>query len=132
MWALFQDRVNPEHDRRGHISKHGPFMLRFILVNAAHLVIKYSKKMKIKYLSLVRRLGKNSAIAAVARILAETIWTMLSRGVALYDEIDSLTERKLESIHSRSLNPDLKINVKDAIKLIKNQEMMAMSDKLFL
>ena len=29
-------------DIRGHISKHGPSMLRFILVNAAHSVIKYS------------------------------------------------------------------------------------------
>ena len=57
-------------------------MLGFILVNAAHMVIKYSKMMKVKYLRLVWRLGKNRAIVAIARILAETIWTMLSRGLA--------------------------------------------------
>ena len=58
-------------------------MLKFILVNAAHMAIKYSKKMKVKYLRLVRRLGKNRAIVAIARIFAERIWTMLSRGVTL-------------------------------------------------
>ena len=41
-------------DIRGHITKQGPSMLRFILVNAAHSVVKYSERMKIKYLSLVR------------------------------------------------------------------------------
>ena len=41
-------------DIRGHITKHGPSMLRFIMVNDAHSVIKYSERMKIKYLSLVR------------------------------------------------------------------------------
>ncbi len=38
-------------DRRGHITKRGPSILRFISVNAAHVVIKYSKRMKLNYLS---------------------------------------------------------------------------------
>ena len=42
-------------DMRGHISRHGPSMLRFIMVNAAHIVIKYSERMRKKYLGLVRR-----------------------------------------------------------------------------
>ena len=49
-------------DRRGHITKHGPSMLRFRLVTAAHSVIKYSQKLKKKYLSIVKILGKNRAI----------------------------------------------------------------------
>ena len=118
-------------DQSEHISKHGPSMLRLILVNAAHMVIKYSKKMKVKYLRLVRRLGKNRAIVAIARTFAETKWTMLSRGLAYHDEIDSLRERKMESMRSRSLHHNMKINVKDAIKLIKNQGTRAMSDQLF-
>ncbi len=28
-------------DRRGHITKHGPSILRFVLVNAAHLIVRY-------------------------------------------------------------------------------------------
>ena len=118
-------------DQRGHISKQGPSMLRFVLVNTAHMVIKYSRRMRIRYLSLVRRLGKSRAVVAIARNLAETIWTMLSRGIAFLDEIDSLTERKIESMRARSLHPSRETNVKDTIKLIKNQRMRAMSDKLF-
>lgn len=52
-------------DIRGHITKHGPPMLRFIMVNAAHIFIKYSERMKRKYFCLVRRLGKNRAIVAI-------------------------------------------------------------------
>jgi hypothetical protein len=37
-------------------------------VNAAHVVIKYSRRMNMKYLSPVRRLGMNRSIVAIARI----------------------------------------------------------------
>ena len=92
-------------DIRGHITKHGPSMIRFILVNAAHSVIKYSERMKRKYLSLVRRLGKNRAIVAIARILIEIIYTMLSRGTEFIDRIDALTERKMAAMRSRAIRP---------------------------
>ena len=98
-------------------------MLRFVLVNAAHMVI--------KYLKLVRRLGKHRAIVAIARMLAETIWTMLSRRIAFYDDIDRLTVKKMESMRIRSLRPNVSKNVIDTIKLIKNQDIAPMLDKLF-
>ncbi len=60
-------------DIRGHISKHGPSSLRFIMVNASHNVIKYSKRMRKKYLSLVKRIGKNKEIVAIARIFLKNI-----------------------------------------------------------
>ena len=66
-------------------------MHRFIMVNAAHIVVKYSDRMRRKYLSLVRRLGKNRAIVAIARILLETIYTMLKKGEHFVDQIDTLT-----------------------------------------
>ena len=106
-------------------------MLRFVLVNSAHMVIKYSRRMKIKYLKLVKRLGKNRAIVAIDRMLAETIWTMLSKRIAFYDEIGSLTEKKIESMRMRSLRPNVSRNVIDTIKIIKNQNITSMSDKLF-
>lgn len=77
--TLFQGRVNLGQDQKGHISNQSSRMLRFFLVNAAYMVIKYSKKMKVKYLRLVRGLGKNSSIVAIAWILAETVRTMLSK-----------------------------------------------------
>ena len=91
-------------DIKGHITKHGPSMLRFILVNAAHIVIKYSKRMRSKYLSLVRRLGRNRSMVAIARILLETIFVMLKKGVDFIDQIDSLTERKIKSMEKRTEN----------------------------
>ena len=100
-------------------------------ITANHVHYRYSRRMRIRYLSPVRRLGKSRAVVAIARNLAETIWTMLSRGIAFLDEIDSLTERKIESMRARSLHPSRETNVRDTIKLIKNQRMRAMSDKLF-
>ncbi len=73
-------------------------MLRFILVNCAHTVVKYSARFKKKYNSIVRSSGKSRAIVAIARILAETIYTMLSRRSRFVDEIDSLTEKKIRAM----------------------------------
>ena len=94
-------------DIRGHITKHGPSMLRFILVHAAHIVIKHSKRLKSKYLSIVRRIGKKRAIVAIARILIEMIYTMLKKDEDFVDEIDALTERKMNSMRVRAQNPSL-------------------------
>ena len=54
--------------------------LRFMHVPAAHSVIKYSQKLKKKYLNIVKRLGKNRAIVAIARLLIEIMYAMLPRG----------------------------------------------------
>ena len=104
-------------DIKGHITKHGPSMLRFILVTAAHSLIKYSRKMKMKYLSIVRRLGKNRAIVAIARILVETIYVMLSRGVEFNDQIENLTERKQKAMAARAKNPVRNKSLDDTVKL---------------
>ena len=92
------------------------------MVNAAHTVIKYSKIMKNKYLSLVRRVGKNRAIVAIARILLERIFIMLTRGEKFIDSVDMLTERKIKSMEEKAMeakrearNPD----IQRTIKLIK-------------
>ena len=61
----------------------------------------------------VKRLGRSRAIVAIARILAETIWAMLSRRIAFYDEIDVLTEKKIESMRKRFLRPNVSKNVID-------------------
>ena len=78
---------------KGHITKHGPSLLRFFLVETVHSLIKYTKKFKSKYLSIVRRLGKKRSI--IARILAETIYAMLKNNV-----------RYIERERSETVNPD--------------------------
>ena len=92
-------------DIRGHITKHGSSMLRFIMVTPAHSLIKYSDRIRKKYLGIVKRLGKNRAIVAIARILIETIYTMLKNGTKFIDRIDALTERKMVSKRSRASEP---------------------------
>ena len=107
-------------DIRGHITKHGPSMLRFILVNAAHSVIKYSDRIRRKYLSLLRRLGKSRAIVAIARILIEIIYTMLSRGTEFIDRIDALTERKMVAMRSRAVRPSKARAIEDLMNDLMN------------
>ena len=70
-----------ERTVKGHITKHGPSLLRFFLVETVHSLIKFTKKFRFKYLSIVRRLGKKRSIVAIARILAETIYAMLYRSL---------------------------------------------------
>ena len=68
----------------------------------------------------MRRLGKNSAIVAIARILMETIYTMLSRGTEFTDRIDPLTERKMGAMRSREVKPSQVITVEDRINELRD------------
>ena len=68
------------------------------LVAASHTTVKRSKRPRSKYLSIVRRVGRNRAIVAIARILAEIVYIMLKNGVEFIGKIDSLTERKMKAM----------------------------------
>ena len=118
-------------DIRGHVSKHGPSMLRFVLVTAAHSVIKYSRKMKQKYMHIVRRTGMKRAIVAIARILAETVYTMLSRNTEFMDSIDSLTERKITAMSVRAKKPAHITDISDTARLLRSQKFRKMSEEPF-
>ncbi|EQB68461.1 MAG: hypothetical protein AMDU5_GPLC00010G0001, partial [Thermoplasmatales archaeon Gpl] len=96
-------------------------MLRYVLINAAHTVIKYSNKMRKKYLSLVRRVGRNRAIVAIARVLLETIYVMLTREEEFVDRIDDLTDRKMKSMSERAKHEVKGRDLADAIKLIRGE-----------
>lgn len=106
-------------------------MLRFILVNDAHLVIKNSEKMRKKYLSIVRRLTKNHAIVAIARILLEAIYVMLSRGTKFVDGIESLTEKKMNAMSARAGNATRTVDLENAIKSIRGKRLKGMLRELF-
>jgi ATP-dependent protease HslVU (ClpYQ) peptidase subunit len=90
-------------------------MIRYVLVLAAHSQVKYSKKMRKKYLSIVHRLGKNRSIVAIARLLMEIIFTMLTRHEKYMDENDSLTERKIHSMSMKARKERPKIDFKSAV-----------------
>ena len=118
-------------DRRGHITKHGPSMLRFILVNAAHTVIKYSRRMRSKYLSLVRRLGRNRSIVAIARHLLEIIYTMLTRHVEFVDNIDSLTGRKIAAMSARSRRPERAGELEETVRILMKKRLGGCQKNIF-
>ncbi|MGC8692892.1 MAG: transposase [Thermoplasmata archaeon] len=120
-----------KNDRKGHITKEGPSMLRYLLVISAHNVIKFSKKMKNKYLRLVRRIGKNRAIVAIARILLEHIFTMLKKNEDFIDEIIPLTERKLKKMIDRGNSEIKELNIQKSIKLISCKKFMSLSNRPF-
>ena len=95
----------------GHINKHAPSLLRFFLVETVHSLIKYTKKFRSKYLSIVRRLGKKRSIIAIARILAETIYSMLKNNVKFVDQErkemanpDELYFKRLEELSLKKIN----------------------------
>ena len=66
-------------------------MLRFLLVTAALSLIKNSKKMK--YMNIMKRIGRNRAMVAIGRILVETFCVMISKNVESNDDIETLSLR---------------------------------------
>ena len=106
-------------------------MLRFILVTASHTAIKKSKKLRAKYLSIVRRVGKSRAIVAIARILAELIFTMLKNNKEFIDKMDSLTERKMKSMSEKARNAKTADNIAQSVKIIREKLLTKSSDRLF-
>ena len=72
----------------------GPSLLRFFLVETVHSLIKYTKNFRSKYMNIVRRLGKKRSIIAIARMLAETIFTMLRNNTGYIDYERDKTDLK--------------------------------------
>ena len=87
----------------GHITKSGPSVLRFFLMNSVHTLIKLSPTFKKIYRKLKKRIGKNRAIIATARKLAVIIFKMLSKNQHFEDDyaFKTLHERKLKNMESR-------------------------------
>lgn len=69
-----------------HITKHVPLLLRFFLAETVHSLIGYTRKFRIKYLSIVRRLGKKRSVIAIAIMLADTIYIMLKTNVKFFEQ----------------------------------------------
>ena len=120
-----------DRDIRGHISKRGPSMLRFVLSTASHTAIKRSKRLRSKYLSIVRRVGRNRAIVAIARILAELIFTMLKNNKEFIDKMDSLTERKMKSMSKKARNAKASETIANSVKIIRQKLLTRSSEHPF-
>lgn len=80
-YAGLVPRVHQSGDtlRYGRITKQGRYLMRWILVQAAHKAVKTEGRMRDIYLKLERKKGKQIAIVAVARKLLVSIFWMLKR-----------------------------------------------------
>jgi len=66
-----------ETRRLGSITKQGPSILRWLLVQDAWAAIKKSEQIRYKFMSISKRRGKKVAIIAIARTLAEVSYRVL-------------------------------------------------------
>ena len=67
--------------RLGHISKQGNALLRFLLVESAHALVRYEPQWRRQFLHLALRRGRAIAKVAMARKLAVRLYWMWRQGV---------------------------------------------------
>jgi transposase len=64
----------------GHISKQGNTLLRFLLIESAHAVVRYEPQWRRRFLHLAMRRGRPIAKVAMARKLAVQLYWMWRKG----------------------------------------------------
>ena len=88
-------------------------------MNSVHTLIRLSPTFKGIYRKLMKRIGKNRAIIAIARKLAVAIFNMLSKNQHFVDDhaFKALYERKLKNMESRKERAH-EFNLEDMEKII--------------
>jgi transposase len=66
--------------RLGHISKQGNTLLRFLMIESAHAVVRYDPDWRRRFLHLAMRRGRSIAKVAMARKLAVRLYWMWRKG----------------------------------------------------
>jgi transposase len=82
----------------GHITKEGDALLRWILIQVVHRVVRYPGELRKFYLRLKKEKGTKIAVVATARKLLRVIYCMLSRKESYRYERKALTESKLKRL----------------------------------
>ena len=75
--------------RLGHISKQGNAMLRGLLVEAAHVAVRFEPRWRRHYLRLTMKKNRSIAIVAIARKLAVRLWWMWKLGLDYRQIVES-------------------------------------------
>ena len=74
-------------ERRGHITKQGNNLIRWLLIQDARVAVKHSERFKRKYHRLLAKgVDENKAIVAIARNMAVIMYLMLVRNEPYRDE----------------------------------------------
>lgn len=120
-----------ETARYGHITKSGPSLLRYFIVNAVHTLIRLSPTFRKIYRKLKKRIGRNRSIIAVARKLAVTIFNMLAKNQHFVEEhaFKPLLEKKLKNMESKGEKAH-EFKQEDMEKVIRESNICEESTKL--
>lgn len=88
--------------RRGHITKEGNKLLRWVLIQCAHKTVVSDPHLSRKFKHLQKRMGTNKAIVSIARKMLCYIYVMLTKSKE-YTQIESIArgEKKVSSRTSR-------------------------------
>jgi transposase len=80
----------------GRITKRGSSILRWALVEAAHIAVQRDERMKAFYLRVAKRRGDQKAAVAVACKMLKIVWFMLTRREAYGNVNEKRYEEKLK------------------------------------
>jgi len=84
------------HAFNGHITKSGNPLLRWLMVEAARVAVRWDPYWHCVHERIARRRGSNIATVAVARQLLVAVWYMLTRKTTYYHLQPQTLVRKLE------------------------------------
>jgi transposase len=76
------ERSTGGKQRLGHISKQGNAMLRGLLVEAAHVAVRWEPEWRRQYVRLAMKKNRSIAAVAMARKLAVRLWWLWKSGLA--------------------------------------------------
>lgn len=115
-WLGITPRVQQSGGKsyNGRITKEGSPRLRWALVQAAHVAVRWDNHMAEKYNRIERRRGGGKAIVAVAREIAVAMYHMLTRREPYRFSGEAFVNRKLKKLEreirvgSRKMNETLK------------------------
>ena len=83
------ERSSGERQRLGHISKQGNAVLRGLLVEAAHIAVRYDADWRRHYRRLAMKKNRSIAAVAIARKLAVRLWWMWKLGLDYGQMVES-------------------------------------------
>lgn len=83
------ERSSGERQRLGHLSKQGNAALRGLLVEAAHIAVRYDTGWRRHYVRLAMKKNRSIAAVAIARKLAVRLWWMWKLGLDYGQMVES-------------------------------------------
>lgn len=104
-WAGLAPGIRQSGDKvvHGRITRQGNRLVRWVLVQAAHIARLHDERFREFYERYARRKGDKKAVVAVAHEMLRVVWFMLKRNEAYRGEKCDLSRRKLKRLERVAL-----------------------------